>query len=341
MAVITPTATGLRWGPEPWQVYDYWAHPTRVAGGNPLFVFRHGGGGINGDLRGLWDNDGGNDLWYFLQYLRDAPGTGTRTTYWDVVSLESAQVGFENGLISPPIPRRRCYITEQVHDLKRGVCAIKALCSNLSQGVGGAFACNPGKIILGGNSHGAVLALLAGLTPPIYGRGAVSVFQARLDEHAYRDSIVRGVYAWQPQVDCRNAAGTDALWYGWLEGWAGCRTDDPAQWNALSPSLKAALSPIAYIEAGESAHYTPLYLMVPEIGTHVKPYGDPAQGGSSNIHDSQQVVDMAAALAAKGLPHQSVVYTPGTWRYHWPGTANPESAVLSGAMLAWMDLQIA
>jgi hypothetical protein len=41
MVTVTPTYSAVQWGPEAWQLMDYYQHPTRITGGNPLLIMRH------------------------------------------------------------------------------------------------------------------------------------------------------------------------------------------------------------------------------------------------------------------------------------------------------------
>lgn len=129
MATIVPTIENIRWGPERWHLFDYWAHPTRDVGGNPCLIWRHGGGGTGGYYKDLWVDVSGAATPFIALY--NYLNSASRAKHFDIISLESAQVGHVIGVGGSsgnlPFPRsKKAWIFDQLADFNRGIAAVKA-----------------------------------------------------------------------------------------------------------------------------------------------------------------------------------------------------------------------
>lgn len=73
-----------------------------------------------------------------------------------------------------------------------------------------------------------------------------------------------------------------------------------AEFDALPRGLKEAMSPLAWIQANQTAFVRPTYFVQnDEQGTGHYPYGNSYEFGA-NVHDTQVAVTLAQALQAKG-----------------------------------------
>lgn len=304
MANITPTLQDQRWGPERYQVFDYYAHPKRDAGGNPCLIFRHGGGGIGGNYKEIWK---GTDPLHTLHlYLNDS----ARGTHFDIVSFESAQRNhLDSSGAAPSIPRTKtAYLHDQIIDAKRAVGAIKQWGQGLNNNSG--FHLNPNKFIFGGHSHGAVIAGLCTLTPPIAGHGGLDSYFHRIWDAKSYDSTCVGAILSSPQVDVRNLndtyPGTAYIDYTGLPGWYSTRANTSSvEWDNLPRRIKESMSIRHYIDKGQTRFYRPFFVIFEaNKGTHTHPF--------TEVHDSQQYTDLTASLAAQKLSYSGLTYTTMT-----------------------------
>lgn len=306
MAAITPTKTGVRWGPERWHLYDYWAHPTRDVGGNPVLIWRHGGSATTGHYQESWlglDSSGAPYLpWnLFFEYLHST----SRDVHFDIISMESGQRGFSQS-VSPfgttlnIKATKRMYVPEGIQDFNRGVASIK------SQGMTGVnydtnYKLNPNLFITGGNSYGATVAGLASLVDPLTIGGSLQTPITSLAERASLDSKVLGVLYFRGQMDVRSIGGTEYQLYSGMHGYYGTYYNSATEWQALSNDIKASMSYRAYIQNGDVQNYVPMYVLYIELGNHVLPLTD--------AHDSRQYSDLIAALTKANLPYASSLIT--------------------------------
>lgn len=300
--VIVPTLSAIRWGPQPWQLFDYKAHPVRDPGGNPCLVFAHGGGHLGGNYKDIWLIDGTAVQPYnvLLNFLL----TPTLGTHFDIVSLESAQWRHTDadaagtGSVNPGFsPSQKVYFwTDGMNDYKRGVAAVKAWGQGFNNS--SAFRMNPDLFIGGGQSAGAVKSCLAQITGPLTFGNRQKTFASRITEAGQYDSSVNGLLWLQGQIDFRNknyngtttdySTGTDQ------KGYFGTRDDDGgADWNNLPQFLKAAISIVAYLENRDLQYWKPLFNLQIEQGNHLLPL--------VNGHDSRQLRDLNIAMEGAGL----------------------------------------
>lgn len=319
MAVPTQTLINQRWGPERWQLFDYFAHPIRDPGGNPCLIWRHGGGGWAGNYK-LWPNSGFEISEGLPDYLLNEPGLDQ---HFDVVTIQTCEQTMTNsaGTSFPAeIPRTtRHNMWDNVMDHKRAICAIKAWGTGAGGFTNGVYTyrINPDKIISGGQSFGGTVTALSMITPPItydtkWGMSSVREFDA-----GNYDSTVLGVIYFSSQVDFRRRAlpqaGGAVAFQNYLrsdtvQGIWGTQINDPdtgsniyaggSEWSSKVPNnFKDAVSLLYYIERGYTDFYVPMYTLYYE--------NDPSHLGQyplTSNHDRRMRDDLNAALTAKQLP---------------------------------------
>lgn len=191
---LVPTYANLRWGAGAFDLFDYFKHPTRDVGGNPLFIFRHGGAGVTG-YKG--ENNPANieNIHTLLRYLLDP----ARATHFDVACVETPQymLGVEMGrgesLVYPDV----------IYRLQRCVQIVRMMAGDL----GG----NPALATLGGESYGGWMVLMATLLQPFLGGGGVRMERRRRFETRGWDSITKGVVNYNGLTDYRRTTGARAV----------------------------------------------------------------------------------------------------------------------------------
>lgn len=317
---LTPTLTAQRWGNEHNQVFDYFAHPTRDTGGNPLIIFRHAGGAKSDNYQSVWTLD--REPARFFEYINST----SRGTHFDVISISTAQRSFDASYASG----RKTFILGQVAEFQKAIVAIKQL-GKLGFGSSNTYKIDPSRIILFGNSHGANLASLSQLMPPFMDSSSRALPIAGVGDNTQawsqrviasgNTSNVAGVIYLMGQVDVRydSVQGQDSIAYSDLDGWFGTSTSSATQFNALPAMLRNTVSTLWYLETGRTQFYCPHYIMYQSAGTTTKPY--------ANVHASYQGTLFANAAALAGLSYSLDIYTLSDWTF----TNSPKSA----ALYAW------
>lgn len=302
MASTAPTLSNQRWGPEGWQLFNYWAHPIRDGGGNPLLIWRHGGGGVIGNYTTVtMDTSYAAEgyiaylLWYLNQSARDM--------HFDIVSIQTSQQVYTVP-ISTIRRTKRQHMLENIQDHKRGIAAIKAW----GQGHYGqtTYKINPYKVITGGHSFGGTLTALSMITPPTVYPTSNSIGSIRRYEPNQFDSTSLGVIFFSSQVDFRNRSlpsvgGPDTvkdyLDYTAVGGIFGTRVDDThAEWDLIPAQMKESVSLLAYIQKGHTQFYKPMYVLYQNYAGFAGTYP------LTENHDIRMQEDLCQALQAKGLP---------------------------------------
>lgn len=288
MATSTPDFQDQSWGSDPWCKFDYWQHPTRDTGGNPLLLLRHPGGGTVGSHQ--WFRDSANTDWfYFLRWLNGAH-TNSPAQHWDICSFTSGQRRHETTIISPS---RSIFYPEAVRDCQRAIGAIKALYDT--------YGFDPNKVCGLGESYGATTISLSQLAPPLPGSGNSGVWRdSKLDPRTF-DSTLRGVIHISGPIDFQNYSGTDYFHYSRIGGFFGTRFDASDEFDALDDSIKKAASVRQYFVDRDLSGYPGMYVSFVQAGNGKYPLGDPGISGS-NLHDSQQYHDLTDAMSDAGVP---------------------------------------
>lgn len=196
MPNLSPHLKDIRWGSDFAQTFDVLRHPVRDPGGNPVLVYRHGGGATLRDKRLPWIASGnGNPLAFYCNNITsphfDVISIGTRQAAWDL-PMGSSPKNDDFGWQAPKLGRS-VFPPHVWDEFKLAIIAIKARAADLG--------INPNKIIVMGTSFGADTFITLALTPPISGTG-ISRFNG---ETRGFDSTVAGVIAHQIAVDLRNS----------------------------------------------------------------------------------------------------------------------------------------
>jgi hypothetical protein len=187
MPALTPTTQDTFYGPSIHQSYDVYRHPVRDVGGNPVLVYRHGGGWASNDKRDIGvDGNASNRLADYL-LKRTLP----TDTHFDIISVESRQFSFSSsgaafGYAQPN--DAPAFFPEAWDDLKLALVHIKQNATTLG--------IDPKKMVLFGNSAGATTMWWSQLTAPLVVDGVDSRALAMIFE--------------KPLVDFRrDGAGTE------------------------------------------------------------------------------------------------------------------------------------
>jgi acetyl esterase/lipase len=333
---IIPTVADIRWGRSMCQRMDQLKHPIRDAGGNPWIAHRHGGGGVVGSKEADWISTvGGGTFANFAQYLNTVK-TAASDTHFDCIAL-----GTRQAILSPPQFRGdQAFFPECVLDVKRAIMTIKTRAAEMGL--------DPNKGFLMGESHGGWLTLMTMCTAPLVGNGGSKTEQLRRYGAASFDSTVRGYISQSGMIDVRRTANVDQIHFTNLQAWFGTRADianetgtapnnTGVEWNAVTADLKAATSPLAYIENNDTRYFRPLYITGAIVGNHVHPYGDPNGSGSGDfgpsVHDSKQATDLYAAMQAKGLNATLNLFNRGDFDIF----GSPTATALSLQLYTWLQ----
>lgn len=300
MPSLTPQVVDRRWGPSVHHRYDVLQHPVRDHGGNPAIIWRHGSFG-GSDKRVPWIASGaGNALAHYLnQSARevhfDFISVGLRQGAWNNPSdthPSNASIGWYDEPIDGPT-----HYPDTFEDMKRAILAIKSAAYDLG--------INPGRLIVGGDSAGADVAFHSQFTEPWYRDYAGPVGgSSRFRDGDGFDSRVQGILWHRGQPDFRYVTGTStethvgSVWQNLF----GTFTD--AERAALPTHLRDAVSPLAYLERGDTRWAVPLYAMYDSVGVGVttKPYSD--------AHNSTQFYELRTGFERAGLAHlfSGVIY---------------------------------
>lgn len=195
MPNLEPHLKDVRWGDDFAQTFDVLRHPVRDPGGNPVLVYRHGGGATLRDKRLPWIASGnGNPLAFYCNNISsphfDVISIGTRQAAWDLPMTQNTK-NDDFGWQTPKLGRSM-FPPHVWDEFKRAIIGIKARSEELG--------INPKKIIVMGTSFGADTFITLALTPPISGTGIT-----RYGDTTGYDSTVAGVIAHQIAVDLRNS----------------------------------------------------------------------------------------------------------------------------------------
>lgn len=251
MPTLTPTLADQFYGPDAHQRFDLYRHPTRDAGGNPLFIYRHGGGWQSRDKRLISaDTDESNTLACALlgdpDVHFDVMSINTRQARWD--TPVTAAFGYNEPSTVP------AYYPEAWRDMQRAILYAKVASRDLGA--------NPEKVVVGGSSAGACIALWTQLVPPMVSgasnessaatggsiQASVNVRQVGSDARTRYDSKALGVWYHLGLPDFRKQSGTESVnlssWYS-IFGAANATAS-----AALPLAAREAVSAIALMEKG-------------------------------------------------------------------------------------------
>ena len=183
MPALTPTTQDTFYGPSIHQSYDVYRHSVRDPGGNPVIIYRHGGGWAGNDKRDIGvDANAPNRLAAYL-LARTAP----TDTHFDIISVESRQRSFDSSGAAfgydQPI-EMPSYFPEAWDDVKLAIVHIKQNAASLG--------IDPKKVVLLGNSAGATTLWWSQLTAPLVVDGVDSRALAMMFEKPLVDLRIKG-----------------------------------------------------------------------------------------------------------------------------------------------------
>jgi len=258
MATLTATTVDAFYGSDAHQRYDHYKNPRRLPDGNPLFIYRHGGGWKSFDKRRLAPNssDESNVLATALLGSEDVP--------FDVISIETRQHRWElpqtsAGFSYDEPHTEAAYFPDSWNDYKRAILHFKANAQTLG--------INPNKIIAGGTSAGACIALWSQVSEPMrsnFTQASQNVRKVGTNLRAADaltlerglDSRVRGVWFHTGIPDFRKFGSVETVtpssWYT-IYG----RLYDTTM-ATLSTAAREAISVSSYIERG-TPYWVPTY----------------------------------------------------------------------------------
>lgn len=177
MATLTPYQRDVFYGPSIHQSYDIYRHPVRDPGGNPVIVYRHGGGWASNDKRDI--SVDGNSPNRFATYVLSQ--TAATDTHFDIVSIETRQRSFSDsgatGGFAQPYDEP-AYFPDAWSDAKLAIVHIKS--NALTYGW------DPKKLVLFGNSAGASILWWSQLTDPL----TISGVDSRVTAMAFEKPLV-------------------------------------------------------------------------------------------------------------------------------------------------------
>lgn len=316
MAHLTPQVIDRRYGDDVHERFDILRHPTRLAGGNPAVLFRHGGAASSGDKRFPWpDGNTGNPLATYLYNL-----TGPGTVPFDFISISTPQARWNSPIDVSAIPglsgtyaeprTRPGYFPRSFQALQRAVAYLQTHAASLELS---------GQFIGYGASYGGQLWMATQAWPPLVVVRSDAQQLLRY-EGRQRDSRVLGVINEAGQIDYRNLAGVDQILWTWGDDHFGAYTQ--AEWDAVPAGMKEATSIMAFLDKGDTRWIPPIFSVYEIRGNHVKPYANP--------HDDAQLDTLNAALGVAGIPHDGVRINPNDWT---DPVLGPQ---LSAQVYAWM-----
>jgi len=294
---LTPTYSG-RWGPRQADLFDFYANATRDAGGNPLLIYRHGTGTGSTYLDDkIIDREPAN----LTDFLTNPTTAASLGLHFDVMFIETPQRTVGSAVASGD----RVLMMSAVREFQRAIAEVKRL-GVIGFGSSNQYKTNPQRVGAHGFSWGASLTLLTQLFPTYQGDGAGRTHSQAQYRGAAFDSSLRFVIYNAGQPDIRNISGTDQIHYSTTSPYLGTCTTSSTEWDAIPSTLKDTLSCLAYFGNGDVPACPPTAVLYNIAGDHVHPYGSGV--GGSDIHDSQQGVDLAAALQSAGIRYISRQY---------------------------------
>jgi len=302
MVVTTPTLTSQRWGRDPHHVYDYYANPIRMVGGNPCIIHRHGGGANTGNVSGIWDSANG-EVYYLWNYLSN---NASLAQHFDLLSIGSGQ----RVILPGPIRSSKVFILDAIREFQAGTAEVRRI-GKIGFGASNQYKIDPNKCVVAGDSFGGTVAMLSQLFPPYIGSGGQITHMYRPYASMQFSSQVRAVVNHIGQIDARTIAGIDQQaftnlngWFG-TSGWSGGTNDGGTEFTAFPNDIKAAASVRAYIQNGNTEYYRPFFNLYNSgfSGGHTHPYTEP--------HDWAQLTEIYSDLNNAGLLHGKYLYNPG------------------------------
>lgn len=201
---LVPTNSNVRWGPHALDIYDIFRHPTRDAGGNPMLIYKHTGGGAKDDFY----NQSGTIAFIMFSYLLDS----ARDVHFDCMSIETPEYRLATRGRSVQFP-------ECTFEAQAAICGIKARAADFGQ--------NSAKMCAMGESFGGWVFLMSQIFQPYVPQlgQKVAAWNALLPRQGFYitqpvDSSLKGLINLDGVVDWRKLATprgikfTNGVWSG-------------------------------------------------------------------------------------------------------------------------------
>lgn len=318
---ISADFPAVRYAPHLQTRLDVYKNAATDSGGNCCMLFLHGGGWSGGSrLDCLTPTHNGYSL---LDYVI---ASGPTTKRWNVVSIDYRTFTYTNGIknsyqsVFPDHYEDCAHAVQHVKDNAR-------LFGTNPDADARSYGINPNKIVLFGFSAGGTMALVNSL------RRSAPYFNTTPwapNRFIYRSSSTPAlVVNMKGPIDVRynTVAGAERFAYNQLPALFGTSTTDSplgTEWGLVSPELKAAASPMAYLEQTVLEAQPAGVYSIYETTTPITP-----SQPWPNLHDSRQEPILAAALLARGIPYQSEVI------------ATVEDNALNARIVAFLEARLA
>lgn len=310
----SPDYSAKRYAPHLQCRLDIYKNPVQDSGGNACLMIWHGGAWNSNDrFLCTVPTAKGYGLAYHLTNVASSSGV-----HWDVVSVDyrmsaygTPTPGYSAARTSGPV-----WFPGPFEDVASSVQWLKDNAST--------YGINAAKICGMGTSAGATMALVTALRRSApWDRTTWTPTRARYKSSSSLPVVVNYIGA----IDLRTIAGVDQIVWSNLTGLFQAATQ--AEFQAIPDKVKAAASPLAYLQSGtieaQPAGVYSVYIQTVGGGTH--PYVDP--------HDSQQAVDLDTALDAVEIDHTYEVVTD-----NWDDVALASSALLSERVKTFMEARL-
>lgn len=314
---ISADFSAIRYAPHLPCRLDVYKNASNDAGGNCCMLFLHGGGWAGGSrLDCLTPTHNGYSL---LDYVI---ASGPTTKRWNVVSIDYRTFLYTSGIKNS----YQSVFPDPYEDCARAVQHVKdnaRLFGTNPDADARSYGINPNKIVVFGFSAGGSIATVNAL------RRSAPHFNTTPwapNRFIYRSSSTPAlVVNMKGVIDVRfdTALGVETFPYTSLPSLFGTSTTDGGvEWGLVSPELKAAASPLAYLEQSVlEAQPAGVYSIYENTTFTGKTY--------ANLHAAEQAPLLAAALLARGIPYLSEV------------VATVEDAALNARIVAFLEARLA
>lgn len=309
---------------------DVYKHPTGTdAGGNVGLIFFHGGGWNAGSKTDF--QTPGQNGYDFANYLLTS---GLTTKRWNVVAVDYRMFGYTAGV-------KMSYPSEVFDGIDDCAAAIQHVKDNARlygtdpSEDARSYGINPNKTVLLGISAGGLNALVIAMRRSRQFMNGSPGVRRRFE---YRSSSIPALvinYLGVSDLRFDRSSHVETWDYTKFPGLFGTSTTDGGnEWGAVPEDVKAAASPLAFLEQSTlEARPAGVYSIYQTTTPTGKPY--------ANIHASEQATILDAALAAQNIDRTTEVVTPGTWADYTPTPTSSPSYALSARVVSFCESRLA
>lgn len=309
---------------------DVYRNATTQSGGNVGLVTVHGGGwaGNTKNTQNLTSEESYDLANYVLT-------SGQTAQKWSVIPVDY-RMGAYTGGIKSSYPS---YFPESFGDVSYAVQAIKdnARLYGTNPALNAkSWGINPNKIVLFGTSAGSTNCMLTSLrrSEPYYVGGTWrSAQRFQYGSSSIPALVINNIGPIDFRFD--TALGVETFRYDALPLIFGTSTTDAGvEWGLIPADMKAAASPLAYLQQGKlearPAGMTHVYFTTL---ADPKPY--------DSLHPSEQGPIIHAACLAAQIDSDLQVITPGAWKDYAPTPATSPSWVISKRITQFCEARLA